>query len=180
MTIPASGTISLVGHVLAELQIANPSRALPIKLTDADVRSLAGVASGTISLTDLRGKSAAHPQNFSGSISNTSITSGIRSVTLVIGATGTASGSTNWFTPTTTGAGNAYWVKFTSSGAGTWSGDVRGTVYALTANQSITVANTGAIVENLGTITVSIYSNAAGTNLVATGTVNYDVGYTGA
>jgi hypothetical protein len=47
-----------MAQVLAELQIANPSRANPTSLNDADVRALAGVPSGSISMSNLYGKSA--------------------------------------------------------------------------------------------------------------------------
>lgn len=57
MTLPASGSISLT-QVMTELRIVNPSRAYPISLGDADVRALAGVPSGVISLTNLYGKSS--------------------------------------------------------------------------------------------------------------------------
>ena len=55
MTLPASGVISL-SDVLTEIRVVNPARALPISLGDADVRNLAGVASGAISLSNLYGK----------------------------------------------------------------------------------------------------------------------------
>lgn len=57
MTLPASGAISLT-DVMTELRIVTPSRAYPISLGDTDVRALAGVPSGAISLTNLYGKSA--------------------------------------------------------------------------------------------------------------------------
>ena len=60
MTLPASGSISLT-QVLAELQTANAGRTLPISLGDADVRALAGVPSGAISLSNLYGKTAYTP-----------------------------------------------------------------------------------------------------------------------
>jgi hypothetical protein len=65
MTLPASGAISLT-DVMAELRTVNPSRAYPITLGDSDVRALAQVPSGPISLTSLYGKSAYVPM--SGSI----------------------------------------------------------------------------------------------------------------
>lgn len=55
MTLPTSGAITL-GQVAAELGIG-----LPLSLGDSRVRTLAGVASGPISLGQLRGKSAATP-----------------------------------------------------------------------------------------------------------------------
>lgn len=71
MTLPASGSISL-GDVMTELRVTNPGRAYPISLGDTDVRSLAGVASGAISLSDLYGKGAYAAM--SGSVPNVSDT----------------------------------------------------------------------------------------------------------
>lgn len=60
MTIRTTPPISL-SDVMAELRVTNPGRAYPISLGDADVRALAGVPSGPISLSDLYGKSAFIP-----------------------------------------------------------------------------------------------------------------------
>lgn len=62
MTISAVAPISLA-DVMTELRIVTPGRAYPIALGDADVRALAGVASGPISLTNLLGKSSYIPMN---------------------------------------------------------------------------------------------------------------------
>jgi hypothetical protein len=56
VTLPASFPLSM-SQVLAELQLATPSRAYPISLHDTDVRTLAGVPSGAISMSNLLGKS---------------------------------------------------------------------------------------------------------------------------
>lgn len=61
MTLPASGLIS-IGMVAAELGIG-----LPLSLGDSRVRALAGVPSGTISLSNLYGKSGAAPLSATGS-----------------------------------------------------------------------------------------------------------------
>lgn len=55
-----------MASILAELQTANPSRGYPISLNDSDVRQLAGKPSGTISFSDLNGKSAATPLSATG------------------------------------------------------------------------------------------------------------------
>lgn len=60
MTLPTTGPISLT-DVMNELRTVNSGRAYPISLGDSDVRNLAGVPSGPISLTDLRGKTAVAP-----------------------------------------------------------------------------------------------------------------------
>lgn len=65
MTIPASGPISLT-DVMNELRTSNAGRAYPISLGDSDVRALAGLPSGPISLGDLRGKSSYTPMTVTG------------------------------------------------------------------------------------------------------------------
>lgn len=57
MTISATPPISL-SNVLAELRVTNPGRSLPISLGDSDVRALAGVPSGPVSLSHLLGKTS--------------------------------------------------------------------------------------------------------------------------
>jgi len=65
MTIRSTPPISL-GDVMAELRTANPGRQFPLSLGDADVRALAGVPSGPISLGNLYGKSAYIPMTGQG------------------------------------------------------------------------------------------------------------------
>lgn len=57
-----------LSDVMAELRVVNPGRAHPIALGDTDVRTLAGVPAGPISLTNLLGKSTYTAM--SGSIAN--------------------------------------------------------------------------------------------------------------
>lgn len=58
MTLPTSGSISS-DQIMAELRVANPTRAFPLSLTDADVLALAGKSSPPISIpADLYGKSS--------------------------------------------------------------------------------------------------------------------------
>lgn len=97
--------------------------------------------------------------------------------------TGTASGTTtnvsvptNWYSPTTTSIGSSYYVKYTLNSGNTWSGGlVSGTVYQLSAVRSITWTSTGVGApppSKLANVTVNIYSDAGGTNLVSTGTLD--------
>lgn len=65
MTLPVSGALTL-DAVMTELRLVTPSRAYPISLGDSDVRSLAGVPSGPISLTNLYGKSSYIPMTVTG------------------------------------------------------------------------------------------------------------------
>lgn len=61
MTLPSSGSIS-TDQILAELRIANSSRAYPLSLTDADVLSLAGKSAPPVTMPDdFYGKSATPP-----------------------------------------------------------------------------------------------------------------------
>ncbi len=69
MTIRTTPPISL-SDVMAELRTSNPGRAYPISLGDADVRALAGVPSGPISLSDLYGKSSYLPMTVTATASS--------------------------------------------------------------------------------------------------------------
>lgn len=71
MTLQTTGPLSL-SDVMTELRIANPSRAYPISLGDADVLALAGKSAPPISLSDLYGKSSYVAMN--GSVANVSDT----------------------------------------------------------------------------------------------------------
>lgn len=62
MTITVTAPVTLA-DVMIELRTTNAGRAYPISLGDADVRSLAGVPSGAISLSNLLGKSAYTPMS---------------------------------------------------------------------------------------------------------------------
>ena len=127
-------------------------------------------------------------QAFVAGLGNTSLSTGIRSAgfTLVSDGTATTSASpaggtqtcTPWFIPTTTGIGSSYWCKFTtgSSTNTTITGTV-GSVISI-SGASWTFANSATNQEGVGNATVAIYSDAGGVNLVATGTVNWDVGFT--
>lgn len=60
MTLPLSGPMSLT-DVMTELRLEAPGRAYPIALGDDDVRALAEIPSGPISMNNLYGKSS-YPQ----------------------------------------------------------------------------------------------------------------------
>lgn len=83
------------------------------------------------------------------------------------------SGDSAWYQPPVGTPGNNYYVKFATSGDAWDSGLTAGTVYALTSNRSVAWTATG--VAKNGTLTVSIYRDAGGTDLVGTGTVDYSV-----
>lgn len=129
-------------------------------------------------------------QGFTASLVNTSLSTGTRSAgfTLVNDGTSTTSASpaggtqscSAWFSPApTTGAGSLYWAKFTtgSSTNTTITGTV-GSVISLSAGAAWSFANSATNQEGVGNATVSIYSDSGGTNLIATGSVSWDVGFT--
>lgn len=182
MTIRGAGAIS-IQDIANELGIS----ASGLSLADSRCRALAGVQAGPISLSDFYGKSAASPvPSWSIRLENISSIKGIRSATLDIngtGSVGTRGGSaqtSNWYLPNVTGIGAAYYVKFVSSGQGNFSGTARNTIVNIgSGGVAITVASGSTTAEAIGQITVSIYRDAAGTQLVSTGGVPYDVGWAG-
>jgi hypothetical protein len=119
--------------------------------------------------------------SFIGNVTNVTIRPGFTSASgsLNIASNGVISGThytgnTNWFIPTTTGIGSSYWVKGVSDGfCNPTGGAVQDIVISLAAGQSWswTVNNNYLI----GTFTVYIYSDAAGTNLVGTGSISINV-----
>lgn len=101
MTLPSSGSIS-TDQILAELRIANSSRAYPLSLTDADVLSLAGKSAPPVTMPDdFYGKSATpptqpaqpmtlYPNGTNRSIPNTSAGGGSIAINLSVAVTGGA------------------------------------------------------------------------------------------
>jgi hypothetical protein len=188
MTLPVSGSISL-SQVLTELRIAAPGRALPIRLGDADVRALAGVPTGAISMSSLRGKSAVPPvpinAAFSPSQSNAAATTGIRTSTLTFqpdgttSITGPGSSTQNWSLPTTANIGANAWVRITASGTNTTFGGsiALNTWTRLDATKNFSVTNTIATNEGLGTAQFEFASSASGNPLLGTRNGSWDVGY---
>lgn len=93
--------------------------------------------------------------------------------------TGSGSGgASNWHAPTTAGIGSSRWVKFTLASGTAWdSGLAAGTVHALSTARQLqwTQSSAGS---RAASVTVQIYSDAAGTTLVSTGTVSAFVSLT--
>jgi hypothetical protein len=150
MTLPASGTITMA-QVLAELQTTNPSRTTPISLNDSDVRTLAGVASGTISMSNLHGKSAgATWDSFGGIVWAVDISSPYNATAgITLNGNGTIStsktpvdgGSTfsgaTWGSNIPGGVGNGLWLRVVLV-SGTLTGGTTGTWLELNTSRSWT------------------------------------------
>lgn len=83
-----------------------------------------------------------------------------------------STGPTRWYEPATTGIGNGYWIKFTLTSGAAWdSGPVDGTLYQLSSSRSLTWSATAGT-SKTAVVTVQIYSDAGGTTLVSSGTMN--------
>ena len=90
-----------------------------------------------------------------------------------IGGTVT-SGSANWATPTTAGTGNSYYVKFTVTGGTSTTNTA--SAWTLIGAGSKQISKTGTVGSGTCTFTVQIATDAAGTNIVSSGT-GFVVGY---
>lgn len=95
------------------------------------------------------------------------------------GGTGTATCGPWYFPNPTAGIGSSFWVKLTinTQTFTTISGNATGTVLSLGTAVSWTFTNSATSTEGTGTGTFAIYTDAAGTNQVATGTLTWDVGF---
>ncbi len=83
-----------------------------------------------------------------------------------------SAGPNAWYLPFTTGIGNGYWIKFTLSSGSAWdSGPVSGTLYQLSSTRSLTWSATAGT-SKTAVVSVQIYSDAGGTTLVTSGTIN--------
>lgn len=137
----------------------------------------------------LAGSSSGGIQAFSVGLSNNSVATGIRSASFTLVSDGTSTrtpnggGSAvagpNWYAPTTASIGSSYWVKLVinSSATTTISGSATNTVMSV-SGAGWTFTNTATNNEGTGSGTLSFYTDSGGTNLVATGSVSWDVGYT--
>jgi hypothetical protein len=176
MTLP-TGTISM-SQVNTELGYAATTL---ISLNQTDVRTLAGVASGAISMNDLRGKTAftlafnnANAFNLSTATSSSTALSTINFLTTggITLTAGTTAGPTAWGSPLTTGVGSLYEVSldiatvstsgglgksFTAFGTG-YSGAATTPWFALSSNRLVEAqasAVTGTVsITSTGTVRV--------------------------
>jgi len=114
-------------------------------------------------------------------LNNTGPTVGTYSATLTIVGDGSLkiNGTTiaaQWFDPITAGIGASYWVKLTSfTGLANHTG-LASPASITSVGTTFNVTNHTTSSEDAGTYTLTIYSDAGGTNAVATLSGSYDVG----
>lgn len=148
--------------------------------------------SGAITMGSMRNLQKIAVQAFSAALTSTSTATGIRGANLFLNSNGTSSVSRSgtggtgalscgpWLAPTTTGIGSSFWAKFvpgTNTGT-TITGTINSPV-SLAAGTSWGIQNSSTTVEGQGSAgVIYIYSDSGGTNLVGSGTVTWDVGYT--
>lgn len=180
MTLPASGTIS-ISQVSVELGRASTATT---SLGESAVRTLAGVASGAISLADLYGKSAAGPTNFGGThersiLGSSGLTASVSFLTdgnIDTGGGGTATIDTldadTWYSPATVGIGSSYWIRATlSSGSTPTSGTLNTWLQLNTARSWSNNSGAGAVGTRTSTLSVQVSSSSTGTPVVCSGSV---------
>lgn len=184
MTLPTTKPISM-SQVAAELGLS-----FPLSLTDSRVRALAGKATGTISLTDLLGKTASgivNPinggtlMNFDIAIVTSSTTTLAVRVyvyndgTIVIKRTTATSGDTYlYYSPKTDSIGSSYYVKcvVSSMSSGTTrAGSSVNTVIACSSVPYWTFSISGLNEYSTVNLILYFYSDSAGTTQVTSGSI---------
>ena len=91
-----------------------------------------------------------------------------------IGTTGNTGANANggWYEPSTSGIGENYWIKFILTSGDPWTNStVDGQLYHLDLTKEIVWTTTG-LASLSSTVTVEIYSDAGGTNLVSSDSCN--------
>lgn len=144
----------------------------------------------TFAARTFQGMSQGGPVPFSLGLSNNSISLGIRSAVFTLvndgtitktpigGGTQTTSGA--WYSPApTTNAGTGIWCKLTvnSNTNCNITGSGTGTVVSV-GGSSWTFTSSATNAEGVGSGTLTFYGDSGGTNLLATASVSWDVGYT--
>lgn len=116
----------------------------------------------------------------SGSVVNTSVSTGIRSGTFTLVNDGTFTGlpgSGSWFTPTTAGVGAQWSAKAViNSQTNTTASGTYGSFVALTSGTSWSFSNSATNNEGTGSMTIS-FSPDGGGSTAGTMTVSWDVGF---
>lgn len=193
MTMVSSGEISIGGSATSgglnrsiNIELGRSATATS-SLNETSLRNLAGVASGTISLSNFYGKSNFTVSNpitgLSGTYDDDGTGQGYAGTTLQIGTNGTYtidgiwSGNLktgNWGSPTTTGIGSNYWVRFTRTAFTQSNGSATATTGWLQLSSARSVSSScsnpsGNAFAN-ATYTVEISTDSAGTTIVSTTT----------
>jgi hypothetical protein len=186
MPLAADGVMSIGGSTSTRsinLELGRAAGATS-SLGETALRTLAGVSSGAISISNFYGKS-----NITVSLSSVTSNEPFEAqalapgesvfVTLDFNSDGTwdatleAFGSVdgNWATPTTTGIGSSYWIRFTrtffSGGFGNSATGSTGWLQ-LTSGQGLQVYNSGTDSIVTADYTIEISTNSSGTNIIAT------------
>ena len=82
------------------------------------------------------------------------------------------SGPTRYYEPATTGIGAGYWLKLTLTSGALWDGGANnGTLQQLSSTRSFTWSATSGT-SKTAVVSAQIYSDAGGTVLVTSGTIN--------
>jgi hypothetical protein len=153
-------------------------------LGDAAVRALAGLPSGPISFSSLRGRSSAGPvSGFAGTVYGTALSTVTQTTGVQFNTNGTLSGTNNtsgqdtvtgdlWYSPATAGIGSSYWVRATLTGGSTPSTGAMGTWLQLSTAQAWknTAPGGNGYSNRSSTILFEIAASSGGT-VVASGTI---------
>jgi hypothetical protein len=184
MTLASSGQMSIGGttanrSINVELGLSPTANS---NLNQTNFRSLAGVASGTISMSNFWGKSAITISLASlTGVYGTAYPGQTAYAELIFNSNGTIQygtsdggmgGAGSWATPNTAGIGSSYWIRFTqtaSVGGTTEYGSARGVWNQISSTLYFGVSRT-ANGAGYRTYTVQIASDSGGSNIVATKT----------
>lgn len=150
----------------------------------------------TFAVRTFMGAASGGPINFSLGVSNTSAGVGVRSGAANMISDGTSTSTQHgvsgqadspWYSPApTTGAATPLYAKVsnlvrastTITGGGFTSNALTNSVFSLSGGTGWGFTSSASNQEGTGSFTVTIYADAGGTQVLATGSVSWDVGYT--
>lgn len=138
----------------------------------------------TFAARTFQGMNPGGPVPFSLGVTNVAPSTGIRSGSFTLNSDGTTSKTPSgvapsWYSPApTTGAATGYYCALViNSSAGTTVGGPGSGVVVAVSGASWSFTNTSANVEGSGTATLYVYADVAGTQVLTTNFVSWDVGY---